>query len=57
MIPCAKCGEAIAIEKRFWVFNGKAYHEGCMTHTTSQAGELQGGDGCLRPAEQEQENG
>lgn len=60
IIRCERCRAEITGEYRFRVEDGKAF---CVTHivfeghTDSQAGEPQTGDGCLRPAEQEQGNG
>ena len=58
MILCVCCGKEITAEQRYRLIGGMA-HSICVGYPgkDSQAGEPQTGDGCLRPAEQEQGNG
>ena len=56
MIRCVWCGKEISAEERYKLVGGLAHVE-CDPHKDSQAGEPPIGDGCLRPASKEQENG
>lgn len=55
---CKICGEEISPEYPYTLKDGQVF---CSSHDQqscySQAGEPHTGDGCLRPADTEQENG
>jgi hypothetical protein len=63
---CCVCGRGITVDERYRLVPVDAglFQVSCLTHTArsathtnSQAGELHLGNGCLRPADKEQENG
>jgi hypothetical protein len=54
---CSVCGRDVTADQVFRITESGVGHVQCLTHTDSQAGEPQNGDGCLRPANKEQVNG